>query len=253
MQRTMATTDVRKLLQQSKQKRQISHPYAKYTSLGALVCTICDSKFSSDALWTPHVQSASHRENAMQNKLAQQHKAKRMLDLESGTTQDEQSDIRINDDQPSAKRLRAEERKEEGHNDEKQEELNEQQDLRLPSGFFDKTQQQQEATPTAESATVAVNEEEWAAFQADIAQSTREKDQQQAEEDEETARDVVAEEFDEVERLQQRVSALKSKREALRQSNGNSKASTKTVVPMNEDEDDEDEDSDADDLAWHKL
>ena len=207
----------------------------------------CDSKISSDALWTPHVQSASHRKNAMQNKLLQQHKAKRALDLESGTGHDEREDSRVEEDQPSAKRLRAEERKEEGRDGEEEQE--EQQDTRLPSGFFDKTQQQ-EGAPAAVMETTAVDEEEWAAFQADIAQSTREKDQKQAEEDEEAARDIVSEEFDQVERLQQRVAALKSKREALRH-NGNTKASTKTVVAMNEDGDDE-EDSDADDLTWHK-
>ena len=56
--------DVRALLAAERQSRRISHPHLSYTKSGMLICTICSLNVKSEALWDGHLRSANHRKNA---------------------------------------------------------------------------------------------------------------------------------------------------------------------------------------------
>ncbi|KAG9246863.1 hypothetical protein BJ878DRAFT_436448 [Calycina marina] len=52
--------DVRSLLKSERAARRIQHPAASYSLSGTLICTICHLQLKSDTLWEPHLKSASH-------------------------------------------------------------------------------------------------------------------------------------------------------------------------------------------------
>ncbi len=53
-------TDIRSLLRTELASRRINHPYAAYTSSGALTCSLCGQQIKSHSLWATHLRSASH-------------------------------------------------------------------------------------------------------------------------------------------------------------------------------------------------
>ena len=57
--------DLRALLAAERKTRQVSHPYASYDKSGGLSCIACDLKIPSEKLWEPHLRSANHRKNAL--------------------------------------------------------------------------------------------------------------------------------------------------------------------------------------------
>lgn len=59
---TMA--DVRALLAAERQSRRINHPALTYTKSGALICNICQLNVKSESLWEGHLRSANHKKNA---------------------------------------------------------------------------------------------------------------------------------------------------------------------------------------------
>ncbi|KAF3925984.1 hypothetical protein ABW20_dc0107285 [Dactylellina cionopaga] len=60
----MSAADPRKLLAAARKSRRITSPYASYSLAGALFCTICsNTPIKSDSLWDAHVASAQHKAN----------------------------------------------------------------------------------------------------------------------------------------------------------------------------------------------
>ena len=57
--------DLRALLAAERKTRQVAHPLASYDKSGALICTACDLKIPAEKLWDPHLRSANHRKNAL--------------------------------------------------------------------------------------------------------------------------------------------------------------------------------------------
>ncbi|KAF3915496.1 hypothetical protein ABW21_db0202413 [Orbilia brochopaga] len=60
----MSTADPRKLLAAARKSRRITSPYASYSLAGALFCNICsNTPIKSESLWDAHVASAQHKAN----------------------------------------------------------------------------------------------------------------------------------------------------------------------------------------------
>ncbi|KAJ6265021.1 Zinc finger protein [Drechslerella dactyloides] len=60
----MSTADPRKLLAAARKYRRITSPYASYSLAGALFCNICsNTPIKSESLWDAHVASAQHKAN----------------------------------------------------------------------------------------------------------------------------------------------------------------------------------------------
>lgn len=52
--------DVRSLLRNERASRRIAHPHAAYSTTGNLSCSICHVQLKSDSLWGTHLKSAQH-------------------------------------------------------------------------------------------------------------------------------------------------------------------------------------------------
>lgn len=57
--------DVRALLAAERQSRRITHPHLTYTKSGILLCNVCNLNVKSEALWEGHLRSSNHRKNAL--------------------------------------------------------------------------------------------------------------------------------------------------------------------------------------------
>jgi len=57
--------DVRALLAAERQARRITHPHLSYTKSGILLCNVCNLNVKSETLWEGHLRSANHRKNAL--------------------------------------------------------------------------------------------------------------------------------------------------------------------------------------------
>ncbi|MCJ1484461.1 hypothetical protein MMC06_004632, partial [Schaereria dolodes] len=53
-------TDVRSLLRSERAARRITHPHATYSTTGTLVCLVCHIQLKSESLWDAHLKSAQH-------------------------------------------------------------------------------------------------------------------------------------------------------------------------------------------------
>lgn len=54
-------TDVRSLLRQQRDARRIQHPLAAYSDAGKLLCTVCREQIRADSMWDSHIQSSGHK------------------------------------------------------------------------------------------------------------------------------------------------------------------------------------------------
>ncbi|KAK5062542.1 hypothetical protein LTR84_004615 [Exophiala bonariae] len=57
--------DVRALLAAERQSRRITHAHLSYTKAGVLLCNVCNLNVKSEALWEGHLRSANHRKNVL--------------------------------------------------------------------------------------------------------------------------------------------------------------------------------------------
>lgn len=235
---SITMSDIRSLLRNERDSRRLTHPHASYTASGKLLCSLCSVPIKTESLWDSHTRS-------------QQHVA-RVKALKSAPP-------------PVEKRKRSEEE------DEDREEVKRTKGAPegfVPQGFFDEqddgqearvekdgaagadgvTAQAQDSTPA--QAAVQVNEDEWAAFERDLAapapaadpvphagatisaapmtaeeiaaQAREEQSQQrgrrevEAEEEREDATRALEEEFEQMESLEERVRRLREQRERLR-------------------------------------
>ncbi|KAL2350411.1 hypothetical protein BJ546DRAFT_400194 [Cryomyces antarcticus] len=284
--------DVRSLLRSERASRRITHPHATYSKSGALVCLACNLQLKSEALWDPHVRSNQHAQRLQR---AQEGALAKPLTASVPTSKKRKADNREGSE--GRKKSKAEEAKglpagffseDAGGNDaeadtdvlqpngmeantlETHSELSEsetfstvEQEGAVPSDFFDPANPQL-PPPTQE----AVDEEEWAAFERDLATPPPEvpiisvlnvtatvqaapisaeelaaraiedlstqrgrRDEELVAEKEDAARHLE-EEFDEMEGLEERVRRLKEKRDALRKNREGRAADVPAVEPL---------------------
>jgi zinc finger protein 830 len=214
-------SDVRALLKQTRQTRRITHPYAKYTAQGALYCTACTQKVASEALWETHSASTQHKDKVKDVIRESQRKAKRGI---AATAMEEE------DAQESRKRVRiAEPEVEEQEVEEVQAEV-EPEEEGLPADFFDEGSKPEK---------IGVDEDEWAKFQADIAETITTQQVGEEDEEEEMRRGIV-EEFEEMNTLEDRVERLKKRRAELQKASKEANVVlTVPAVPLDDDEEGE--------------
>ncbi|KAF4633145.1 hypothetical protein G7Y89_g4979 [Cudoniella acicularis] len=281
--------DVRSLLKHERAARRIQHKYASYSPTGTLLCVVCHLQLKSESLWDGHLRSAGH--------------IMRLQKLEERQQQDQQPQPATAPDANRKKRKASEGDGEDTGTIRKRsravnglpEDFFEQgPDLRInmpPSHAMHEIQiPSRPATPLKQSPELpkqpAVDEDEWAAFEADIAaaevptaedavisapamsvadlaaQSVAEsnaqrKERQEAEleGDKEDAARKLEDEFDQMEDLEQRVKKLREKREALRKKESMIELPSVPINPVKgiEDEDEEDDDDDDEDDDWNSF
>ncbi|OBT91438.1 hypothetical protein VE01_10501 [Pseudogymnoascus verrucosus] len=319
--------DVRTLLRNERNARRISHRHAKYSETGKLQCVVCHVELKNELLWNDHLRSENHltllkrngRESGSpagspepepaQTKINNEEKPKAATSAEK---------------EPAAKQTK----KRKASDDDEEEEQADTSRKRsknvplpgfLPQGFFDDaTKAESEAAPSnnsngqefrlpsrpatplkgpdavPEAAKLpTVDEDEWAAFEADIAaaqvavettddavisaapmtteelaaksreeemSARKEKAEADLEGDKEDAVRKLEDEFEQMNELEERVRRLKEKREALRVKEPTTVASepaeggkTEASNATPEEEDEDDDDEDDDDWAGFRL
>lgn len=233
--------DVRSLLRNERVSRRINHPHANYSDSGKLSCAICNIQIKTESLWENHINSPQHGAR-----------------LEH---------LRAN---PPPAPPQARKRKAGESDDQERKRVKAVPGGFVPEGFFDPAEEgadedegEEEDADTAPAPSIPdapvasapppapdVNEDEWAAFEREIATAqttalpilsasatisaapvTAEELAAQAREEmsaQRTAREAELEadtedatialqqEFDEMEELDERVRRLREKREALR-------------------------------------
>ena len=264
--------DVRSLLKNERASRRITHPQAAYTTAGTLSCSVCHVQLKSESLWDLHISSASHIKHLK--------KAKEGIANRTITSRKRKADS--DDDEDLRKRSKPASRQSDSLADEGNKGLSERTDLDetpitlpttvrrdehgsgsipippsanpgLPAGFFDPSVKGAPPSSATQPAIPAIDEDEWAAFERDVATpppgasaiaaltaaatitaapltaaeiaaksreeaSTQAKEQREAElegEKEDAAR-RLEEEFDDMEELEERVRRLRQKREEIR-------------------------------------
>ncbi|KAE8445089.1 hypothetical protein EG329_013804 [Mollisiaceae sp. DMI_Dod_QoI] len=279
--------DVRSLLKNERANRRIQHQHASYSTTGNLLCLVCHLQLKSESLWDNHLRSAGH---IMRFQQAQE------AEKEAPTTTE-----------PPTKKRKASDDEDEGTIRKRSKAAN-----GIPEGFFDPGQDEiiplaphgiamqipsRPATPLKIVETPAskkpepdVDEDEWAAFEADIASAEaqvqaendavisapaisaadlakksaeedyatkKERQEAELEGDKEDAARKMEEELEEMEGLEARVRKLREKREALRRKealagrNAETLAPTSIDIPGEEDEDDDDDEDYDDD--WNNF
>jgi zinc finger protein 830 len=281
--------DVRSLLKSERNARRIQHQHASYTATGTLFCTLCHLQLKSETLWDRHVKSPGHILQA--RKLHEGNGKIGEVSNGDGNKKKRKADSDEEDAGTIHKRSKAAKG--------------------LPVGLFDPgTKEAPEisippteiqipsrpATPSKPIEEILIRpgadlEDEWAAFEADIAateaaentyvdtvisapamsvadlaakekedehKQRRERQEAELEGDKEDVARKLEDEFDEMESLEQRVRKLREKREALRMQ----KAALEPTIPAipvgpkqdgPEEEEEDEEDDDDDEDGWGDM
>jgi len=266
--------DVRSLLRNERASRRIAHPHAAYSTTGNLSCSICHVQLKSESLWGTHLKSAQHISNLEKLRAATTNGSLRSRKRKADND-DEDEDLR--------KRAKPKNGLPEGFFDEDSKagggeavaEVGEENkftgapivtdsvnfrpqlipiqpspNLGLPPGFFDPSTK---GAPTTSTAQSTIDEDEWAAFERDVATpppetsavtaltaaatitaapltaaeiaaksreeasiQTKERREAEVEGEKEDAARRLEEEFDDMEELGERVKRLREKREEIR-------------------------------------
>jgi len=228
--------DIRALLAAERQSRRISHPHLSYTKSGLLTCTVCHLNVKSEALWEGHLRSANHRKNAQASLENANKSLKRKI---------EDVDTAQRDDEV----LEEEGRKKTKSRPESVAEV----PVATPSkaqamddaveDTMDRAEPPQAAPVASAIVEGAVDEDEWAAFEKDVAPlarpdystativaapvsaadlaaqaetERRQRPETEAQDEREDEERRLEEEFDVLEEMEERVRQLRQKREALR-------------------------------------
>ncbi|KAL8660098.1 MAG: hypothetical protein Q9226_000090 [Calogaya cf. arnoldii] len=262
--------------------RRITHPHLTYSSTGTLICQICHIQVKTEALWKKHLESTSHTTSLQRSREA----AATAPALVENTNRANGSKKRKADDDSSdedtRKRTRAQDS---SHSIEREEQIVTRPEITYREALSteDQTQKRfradeesqpnppitdQEPQPNARPSISSIqppaqtdnhiNEDEWAAFQrevaspppepsaftaaadisaapmtaAELAAQSREQASRQAKErmeadlegEKEDAARQMEEELDEMAELEDRVRRLREKRELLRVQRGEGKA-----------------------------
>jgi len=268
--------DVRSLLRSERASRRIQHVHASYSTSGALVCLVCHITLKAESLWELHLKSADHVKRLQKlrdGKLENPPEAPPPTNSTNGGRKRKAgSEEELGQERKKAKPavegvpvdffdVGKEPENHEAIEDPKEEkvvvqekaseivetQLAKPQAAGLPPGFFDAS------SKGAASATTTVDEDEWAAFERDVAtlpaetsvpsaltaaatitaaplsaaelaarttaEASTQKELKEAElegEREDAARQLE-DELDQMEELEDRVRRLRAKREELRQ------------------------------------
>ena len=244
-------TDARALLAAERQSRRISHPHLTYSKSGALTCNVCNLNVRSEQLWPGHVKSANHRKNVLKAQEQPVLSSKRKIEEVDHSEGDEPElrDFEV-DSRKKPKAFQSHEAAaqvvpdgplaEGGSNDPPAETVSEQQ---IEAGPMSGLQATDPPLQLRTQVSDAIDEEEWAAFERDVAPLTQEtyasatieaapvpatalaeqqrtnavqqrEDEADAEKEEESRR--MEEEFEVMEEMEDRVKRLRARREALR-------------------------------------
>lgn len=84
-------SNLRNLLAAERKARQISHPYASYDRSGRLRCTACDLSIPAEKLWEPHLRSANHKQNVLARDEGAPVSKKRKIEEEDAAEKDNDS------------------------------------------------------------------------------------------------------------------------------------------------------------------
>jgi zinc finger protein 830 len=87
-------SDIRALLAQERQARRVQHPNASYSKSGVLSCNACHLNIKSESLWDGHLKSANHRKNVQKSKETAPKSLKRKIDTVEDAEQTAQVDDR---------------------------------------------------------------------------------------------------------------------------------------------------------------
>lgn len=262
--------DVRSLLRNERASRRITHPQASYTNAGSLICLVCQTQLKSESLWDTHQKSALHvkrsqslRDGAPNPVADINGSRKRKADDGDGDSRkktkpidglpdgffDESNITRVAEvDSDHEPEDMDEEQQEETESAEAAPPEQQTYNAGLPAGFFDTSSKGAPAPATA------IDEDEWAAFERDVATpppeasaapsaltaaatisaapltaaeiaarsreeasvQTKERREVELEGEKEDAALRLEEEFKEMEELEERVKRLRQKREELR-------------------------------------
>jgi len=236
--------DVRALLAAERHSRRISHPHLTYSKTGALTCTVCDLNIKSEQLWPGHLKSLNHRKNVQKKTETPVRPAKRKID---SIEKDEEQERNYEVDSRKKPKSAPESQR---HTSPAPDTERDPPPLPVPSEQepqpFHSDQapsQQQHSMPPQVPPAADVDEDEWAAFERDVAdvaepdfatatieaapvsaaqlaeqQRTntvqQREDEAEAEKEDESRR--MEEEFDVMEEMEDRVKKLRARREALR-------------------------------------
>ncbi len=166
--------DVRSLLRTELATRRITHPFASYSATGTLSCNLCKQSIKSHSLWETHLRSSSHLARVSQHQ--QQTRSalsgpengskKRRLDDEGGVEDDISAENREKrqrksvDGRPTEEGLVTEESLVEDDDSQRDDEEEDRDEEYGPA----------ETGEAKLSPAKEVDEDEWAAFEQDIAQ-----------------------------------------------------------------------------------
>ncbi|KAF2837665.1 hypothetical protein M501DRAFT_1006686 [Patellaria atrata CBS 101060] len=272
--------DVRSLLRDNRAARRIRHPQATYTTNGILTCNVCNTSLKSDANWEPHIRSPQHttslqkavqrgappaapsnkkRKASSDDELDENMERKKVKPppingfVREMTTEEEATESETADHVTSVSHINA-------HSRDDEVTLEPDTPSTARPLVQDPPLEISQAPPISE-----VDEDEWAAFERDIAdpppgsftlaglnavatieaapmttqeiaaQAREEQSLQKGKRDaeleaeKEDAARQMEEELDEMEALEQRVQKLKEKREAIRRAQG---TENKAVDPL---------------------
>lgn len=276
--------DVRSLLRNERAQRRINHPQASYSATGTLECSVCHITVQSDVeIWDKHLKSTQHamRQERLRLSTSQPSKSTNLLErageassreVSAGSKKRKADDG--NDD--SRKRTRPVVGVPEGFSDEvieanKADSRPRVEEINLPVEQGDAVTRPIEGfvrangtapnispdtpltNPTTQPLTAPIDEDEWAAFERDVAtpppdpsapsaltaaatisaapmtaaelaaesreqasSQRRERREAEVEGEQEDAARALEDEFDEMEGLEERVRRLREKREELR-------------------------------------
>jgi len=297
-------TDVRALLAAERQSRRITHPHLSYTKSGMLICTICNLNVKSEALWEGHLRSANHRKNVQstQENTAGKGQKRKIEDVDEPLEERYEADTDRRKKPKSQSEIMAAEERVGRSEVAPVSELEELEESSSPS---------EEENPIATSTPVAdpsdgparitsangsnpipaVDEDEWAAFEREVAPLTatrpaysatisaapvsatqieeqaeedkRRRLETEAEDEKEEGERRLEEEFDVMEEMEERVRKLREKRAALKSAvkvgddtgQGKSMAeddsNEKEEAQDVKDESDEHDDDDDDEDDWY--
>lgn len=250
-------SDARSLLRQQQASRRITHPHALYSPTGKLSCSLCRTPVKTEALWDAHVRSPSHREalkalaSAREKERASEaagvkRKHEEEEDEEEGDAEDEERRKRSR----AGPALSGASSGSEGGGSRASNTPSQGVEVSIPSRPATPKAPREGPAPSAMTplqGKAAVDEAEWAAFEADIAAATEPYDESavisapavpvggaaedegegeeggkrrgreaEVEGEKEDAERAMAEEFDEMEELEARARKLRERREALR-------------------------------------
>lgn len=284
--------DVRSLLKSERANRRINHPYALYSESGKLSCSLCDILIKAESAWKSHIRTPDHAKRALRaaEAAAEQNSRKRKAD----------SDEEVEEDTHKRARAEVEDDKTVEHEVEEAPQPTQKRTVHFAADTKDPDEPSETPSTAAMIATPPLDpslldDPEWLELQRlaaapslatqpayagatisaapmsaeEIAAQAREEDsarsqkelrEAELEAEKEDAAQALEAEFDEMDELEERVKALREKREALRNGGGQLMETDTALealngkdddIPAPAEEDDDDDDEDDDDDVWN--